>query len=455
MEESVHSGYLILTHLPVLHIFFKPFSLAAGVGLLIMLILLLSSALCSGSEIALFSLSATDISKLEHSKARNDKLIIQLLEKPNKLLATILIGNNFLNIGIIILSTYIINLMIDFGQHTTIKFITQAIIVTFMILLIGEVIPKIYANYNSKKMARFMAYPLHFLRKILNPLSFIMLSTTKVVDKRIKRRSHDISVNELSEALELTSRGRDEEGDKKEKKMLKGIIKFGEIAVRQAMKSRLDVLAINVNTSFNEVIKIIKSSGFSRIPVYKDNIDNIKGVLYIKDVLPSLNKEKDFNWQHIIRKAFFVPENKRIDDLLADFQSKKIHLAIVVDEYGGTMGIITMEDILEEITGEISDEFDEDDLIYSKLDEYNYIFEGKTPLTDIYKILNIEGSAFEEEKGDAETLAGYIIEVVGRIPKKNERIELDEYTLMVESADKRRVKRVKLTLKRKNKNNKR
>jgi gliding motility-associated protein GldE len=310
-------------------------------------------------------------------------------------------------------------------------------------LLLGEVIPKIYANRSPLKLAAFMAFPVYYLRTFLKPFSSILVSSTNFIDKRIKKRGHNISVNELSQALELTS---DENDTDEDQKILEGIVRFGNLDVKQVMTSRVDVVSIDEKLSFSDVISIILESGYSRIPVHKDNFDNIRGVLYIKDLLSYLEEKDNFDWTKLIRKPFFVPENKKIDDLLREFQSKKTHLAIVVDEYGGSSGIISLEDILEEIVGEISDEFDDDDLVYSKLDEYNYVFEGKTSLNDVYRVLDISGELFEEEKGESESLAGFALEIFGRIPQKNEKTKFNDYLLTVDAADKRRIKRIKITL---------
>ena len=404
--------------------------------------MLVCSALVSGSEVAYFSLSPNDKDNLANSKDRKSILLISLLERPKRLLATILITNNFVNVAIVILSTYLIDLIINNSYSEATIFILQVVVVTFLLLLLGEVIPKIYANKKPLSLAGFMAIPIYVLRTLLTPLSSILVNSTNFIDKRVKKRGHNISVDELSHALELTS---DENEKEEDQKILEGIVKFGNTDVKQVMTSRVDVLSIEKQTSFKEVIDLILESGYSRIPVHKENFDNIIGVLYTKDLLNHLKEDK-FDWNKIIRKPFFVPENKKIDDLLREFQTKKIHMAIVVDEYGGSSGLISLEDILEEIVGEINDEFDNDELAYSKLDDQNYVFEGKTPLIDVYRALNIDGKEFEAEKGESDTLAGLVLELFGKIPKKNEKFKFNEYQITIEAADKRRVKHIRLTL---------
>ncbi len=417
-------------------------SIEIVVSIIAMFLLLLCSALISGSEVAFFSLSPSDKDEISNNKVKSANVLSSLLDKPKRLLATILIANNFVNIGIVILSTFIADNLMPSSFSLSMQLIIQVGVVTFLLLLLGEVIPKVYANSKPLQLASFMATPTFYLRLLLKPFSELLVGSTNFIDKRIKRKGHNISVDELSHALELTS---DEKSNEDDQKILEGIVKFGNTDVKQIMTSRVDTVAIEFNKSYNDVIEIILEAGYSRIPVFEESFDNIKGVLYIKDILPHLKKET-FDWKKVIRRPFFVPENKKIDDLLREFQTKKIHLAIVVDEYGGSSGIITLEDILEEIVGEISDEFDDDDLVYSKLDHLNYIFEGKIALKDMYRVLDIEGEEFEEAKGEADTLAGLVLELFGKIPKKNEKIKLNDYQMVVEAADKRRVKRIKLTL---------
>ena len=420
----------------------KSFNPETLLELLLMLILLLLSGLISGSEVAFFSLDPKDISELESEENKANQQTLDLLRFPKRLLATILIANNLVNVAIIIFSTIIINNIFDFSEHKAIGFSIQVVVVTFLLLLFGEVIPKIYSNRNSKKITQLMAAPLIILRKAFLPLSLTLVQSTNFLGKRLQKKSDNISVDELSHALELTA---DEHSDEEEQKILKGIVKFGNTDVKQIMTARVDVFALDNSENFDAVIALILDSGFSRIPVYNGNFDSIDGLLYVKDLLPHIDSPDNFEWQKLVRQPFFVPENKKIDDLLEEIQQKKIHLAIVVDEYGGTSGIVTLEDIIEEIVGDISDEFDDDNLTYSKLDEENFIFEGKTSLNDFYRMVDIDGSNFENRKGDSDTLAGFVIEQAGHIPIKGESIDFLNFTFLVESADQRRVSSIKVT----------
>lgn len=413
------------------------------IALLIMVLLLVTSALVSGSEVAYFSLSPSDREGLQKSKNKNDQRVLQLLSKPKTLLANILIANNFVNIAIVGISTYVIGNILVFSEHDKLLEILISIVgVTFLILLVGEVIPKVYAANNSLLIAKFMAGPLVIIGKIFFPLSRILVNSTSFIDKKIKKRGTDISVNDLENALEITEI---EDVTEDDKKILEGIVKFGNTDVKQIMKSRVDVVAYDKDEPFDKLISLVLDSGYSRVPIYEDTFDNVVGILYMKDLLPYL-EQQDFKWNTLLRDPLFVPEMKKIDDLLKQFQQQKVHMAIVVDEYGGTSGIITLEDIIEEIIGDITDEFDDDDLVYSKIDDNNYVFEGKISLIDLYKILAIEGDNFEEKKGESDTLAGFMIELSGKILRKNEKINFDKYTFTVEAADKRRIKQVKLTI---------
>lgn len=419
--------------------------LITSLELLAVIVLLVFSGLVSGSEIAYFSLLPKDMEEINQSNSSSLVRVKKLLQNQKKLLATILVTNNLINVGLILLTTLVINQLINFSAlHEYLSFFIQVIGITFIILLFGEVIPKIYATKNGLFLSKLMSLPLIFLSYLLYPISFLLMRFTGFIDKHVKQRGLDITVEDLSHALDLTS---DIDEDNEEHKILKGIIKFGETSVKQIMTARVDVVALEKNAVYQDVITAILESGYSRIPVYEESFDTITGILYIKDLLPHLEEKENFDWNTLVRKPFFVPENKKIDDLLEEFQEKKIHLAIVVDEYGGTSGIISLEDILEEIVGEISDEFDDEDLTYSKLDENNYVFDGKTQLNDVFKIIDIEeDELFGDDKIDAESLAGLVIELAEKIPQKNERVTYKNLLFTVEASDKRRVKRVKLTI---------
>jgi len=417
------------------------FDLVLGFALLI--VLLIGSALISGAEVALFSLTRTDLEDEELAAKNQIKIITKLLERPKKLLATILVANNFINIGIVILFAFLSEFMFASITSTLIKFIVDVIVVTFLILLFGEILPKIYASRNNLKFAIFMAYPLRVLDVVFSPLSLPMRSITLGIHSKLGKQKSNLSVDQLSQALELTS---EHDTTKEEQKILQGIVSFGNTDTKQVMQPRIDVFALSIDQTYTEIVEEIVANGYSRIPVYQDNMDNIKGILYVKDLLPYLN-EKKFDWTTLLRDPFFVPENKKLDDLMSEFQEKKVHLAVVVDEYGGTSGLVSLEDIIEEIVGDISDEFDDEDLIFSKLDDKNYVFEGKTALKDFYKIIKLEDdTVFEDSKGEAETLAGFILENSGGFPKRNSKIKFENYVFTIESLDKKRIKRVKVTL---------
>ncbi len=403
--------------------------------------LLFCSAMISGTEIAFFSLSKTDLDLLskEHSPA-GDR-VLGLLNKPKKLLATILIANNFINILIVLLFAVLGAYFFE-NLEAGIRFLIEVVLITFLILLFGEVLPKVYATRNSIPFALFMANPVVYLNRLLSPVSYLLTGLTGVVERRLGKKDNDFSVEKLSQALELTA---DNATTKDEKNILEGIVAFGNTETVQVMKPRIDIFAIPDDASFPEVLSKIISNGFSRNPVYHENIDEVIGVLYAKDLLPHLTKT-EFNWQALVRAPYFVPENKKLDDLLIDFQEKKNHLAIVVDEYGGTSGLVTLEDVIEEIVGDISDEFDSDDLVYSKLDANNYVFEGKTALKDFYRVLDIDPKNFEVHKGEAETLAGFILEISGKFPKKFEKINFEAFVFTVEAVDRKRIKQLKVTL---------
>lgn len=413
-------------------------------GLGTMILLLFFSAMVSGSEIAYFSLTHNHISDIREKQRAVDKKILSLLERPNRLLATILITNNVINIAIIILSTFVLGALFDFDLHPVLQFVIQVAAVTFLILLFAEILPKVYAARHPVQFSAIMAPPLLLLRYFLSPLSSLLVKTTRIIDKRMEKKRPNLSMHELSHALEITS---DESTSEEDKKLLRGIVRFGNIYVREIMKSRVDVVAVEKKTSFRDLIKTIREAGYSRIPVFRENFDNVEGILYIKDLLPHLDKESDFKWQDLLRNAFFVPESKRINDLLKEFQEKKIHMAIVVDEYGGTAGLVTLEDILEEIVGEINDEFDMEEAIYSKIDDTTFVFEGKTLLKDFCKITGVEDDVFDEIRGEADTLAGLILEIKQEIPYKGAKIKYRQFEFEIEGVDNRRIKRIKVIIK--------
>ena len=435
MDEDSQQRILLLQES-----FLNPLNWELTLAIGAMLLLLFCSALISGSEVAFFTLNPNKWQEKDMSKRQ--VVIKKLMHRPNHLLATILITNNFVNVAIIILSTYITASLFNFNSFPILEFIIQIVVVTFLLLLLGEVIPKVFANQNALAFAAFMSTPVKILSKVFAPVSSILVATTSLIEKRFQSKGYQISVDELSTALDLAG---ENDTNEEEKRILRSIVEFGNIDVKEIMKSRVDVLAIEEQTSFEEVKKLIISSGYSRIPIYKENFDTILGVLYIKDILKHIKKEK-FDWTSLVRSPFFVPESKMIDDLLKEFQEKKIHLAIVVDEYGGTSGIVTLEDIIEEIVGEINDEFDDDGIIFSKLDNRNYIFEGKTSLNDVLKTIDGEIDFFDEVKGDADSLAGLILELKGNIPEKDEVLAYKPYTFTIESVDQRRIKRVKLSI---------
>ena len=423
-----------------LNITLYPITLGILISIIITFTLLLASALISGSEVAFFSLSPKQINKLKKYKSRTAKIALKLRNKPEKLLGTILISNNFVNIAIVIFSSYITNSIIDFTYtEKWVSFAFQVVIITFLLLLFGEIIPKVYAAQFSIKFALFMAIPLNFLEKLFRPFTAVLIHSTNIVKKRFHKKQN-ISINDLSNALDLTSNDLDED-----KKILKGIVEFGNIDVKEIKKPRLDVVALEINSSFSMILDLIIKHQYSRIPVYSNSFDSVKGILFIKDLLPHIHKPDNFRWQTLVRPPYFVPENKKIKDLLEEFQQNKVHMAIVVDEYGGTSGIITLEDILEEIVGEINDEDDHEEISYKRISDNTYIFEAKTLLNDFYKILDVNNSIFDDIKGDADTLAGLILEIKGEIPNTNEAISYGKFNFVITEVDNRRIKKIKIT----------
>lgn len=431
------SSFLVLSDI------LQPFSLDLILPLSVLLFLLLASALISGSEVAFFSLTPRDLDEIKERKHGRLDTLTELLQHPKTLLATILIANNFINVGIVILSSFISGALFDFGDDEVLELLVQVGAITFLILLFGEVLPKVYATKNSQSFSLMMCSPMFVLRRIFKPLSLVLVRSTGIFEKRLQKRSEALSVDDLSQALEITS---NEESPQEEQKILEGIVKFGSTNVRQIMKPRMDVVTIDREKEFREVLQVILDSGYSRIPVYKESFDQVEGILYIKDLLPHIDAPDNYDWLQLLREPFYVPENKKIDDLLREFQDKKIHLAIVVDEYGGTSGIVSLEDIIEEIVGEISDEFDEEELFYSKLDDKNYVFEAKIHLTDVFRVIDANEEDFEEYLDEAETLAGLLLEVAGKFPERNEEFDYKHYRFKVESLEGRRMKRIKVTL---------
>jgi gliding motility-associated protein GldE len=401
----------------------------------------------SASEVAYFSFRPEDIENFKISRSKKSKTVLKLYNKPEKLLSTILVANNTINITFVLLSAFISARMFDFSTEPVIGFIVEAVVITFLLLFFGEIMPKVYASKNNVPMAVFMAFPLVFLEKIFSPVTSLLILSSNFVKKRTGTHRSNISMDDLSDALELASDELDED-----EKILKGIVNFGNINVSAIMCSRTDVTAVDIKSGFSQIIPVIISSGFSRIPVYSESFDNVKGILYAKDVLPYMNNPDSFKWQSLLRQPYFVPETKKINDLLKEFQIKKNHMAIVIDEYGGTSGIITLEDILEEIVGEITDESDQDEVLYRKVDEKTYIFEGKILMNDFNKILGNEEDPFALVRGESETLAGLILELTGEIPKKDQTLRYGNYTFMVESADRRRIKEVRVEINEKNVN---
>mgnify|MGYP001079733501 FL=1 len=432
-----------------LYFLLASFDFITTINGILLIALFISSALVSGTEVAFFSLSQTDLNELSNN-GKQENIVVTLLESPRKLLATILITNNFINILIVLLFASMaetlfgdFNLDIDLYYFTVpVRFLIEIILVTFLILLFGEVLPKVYASRNALTFSKTMSKFINFVSVLLTPFSLPLISLTKWIEKKLGSKGTNFSVETLSQALELTSQGAT---SKDEQKILQGIVNFGNTETVQIMKPRIDIFAISDDEPYEVVLKKILENGYSRNPVYKENIDNIIGILYAKDLLEHLNK-KSFKWQNLLREPFFVPENKKLDDLLSDFRAIKNHLAIVVDEYGGTSGLVTLEDVIEEIVGDINDEFDDDDLTYSKIDANNFIFEGKTSIKDFCRVLDDENEEiFEEEKGESETLAGFILEISRKFPKKGEKINFKNYTFTIEALDKKRIKQVKAT----------
>jgi putative hemolysin len=409
--------------------------------LLVLALLLLLSALLSGSEVAFFSLTPADRELMDDSEPRQQK-ILELLEEPDHLLATILISNNFVNVGIVIVSTYLLNSFFSPDSWSPLlTFVVEILSITGVLLLFGEILPKVYANASKLHFAKLVTPLLSRIHSALHPISTRLSKTINRIN--IEGRGPQLSVDDLEQALELTA---DENSNQEEQRILKGIVRFGSTTVKEVMTPRTSVIAIDIKAPYPETLRHITESGYSRIPVFDENLDQIKGLVYVKDLLPYMDASENFGWQDLMRVPFFVPESKKIDDLLKEFQQRRIHLAIVVDEFGGTSGVISLEDVLEEIVGEISDEFDDEDVVYSKLDDYNYVFEAQTPLIDFCRVLGISRDQFDTVDGESETLAGLVLELAGKFLEKNEKVNYNAYTFKVESVDQRKLIRIKVTV---------
>ena len=405
-------------------------------------ILMIFSALASGSEIAFFSLSPNDLNEIEESNDDCDKRIMALRSESERTLATILITNNLVNVTIIMLCNYFFAHVVDFGGAVWLQFVVITVLLTFLLLLFGEIMPKVYCQQHALSVCRSISGVLTGLRRLFYPLASVLIRSGILAEKVMEKENHVLSVDDLEQALELT----DKEELKEEKNMLEGIVRFGDETAKEIMTSRQDVVDLDFRSSFTDVINCIVENNYSRIPVYQNSIDNIRGILYIKDLLPHLHKSSNFRWQSLIRPPYFVPETKKIDDLLRDFQENKVHIAIVVDEFGGTSGIVTLEDILEEIVGEINDEYDEEEQSYVRLNANTYLFEGKTLLSDFYRLLHIDDETFDEVQGDADTLAGLMLELKGDFPQVNERIDYQNFTFEAAEVDGHRIAKVKVVV---------
>ena len=405
-------------------------------------LLLVVSGYASGSEIAFFSLTPNDLNELDEEKNSRDRQILQLREDSERTLATILITNNLVNVTIIMLCNYFFVHTVDFGEAYWLQFLMITVLLTFILLLFGEIMPKVFASQHALAFCRFSAGGILRLSKLFQPLSSILMQSGILAEKVVQKENHILSVDDLEQALELT----DENELKDEKNMLEGIVRFGDETAKEVMTSRQDVVDLDFSSSFSDVLKCIVENNYSRIPVYQGSIDNIRGILYIKDLLPYLSKPSNFRWQSLVRPPYFVPETKMIDDLLREFQENKVHIAIVVDEFGGTSGIITLEDILEEIVGEINDEYDEEEKNYTRINANTYVFEGKTSLSDFFKILDLDDETFEEVEGEADSLAGLLLEIKGDFPELHERIDYKNYSFEVTELDGHRISKIKVVI---------
>jgi len=433
--------FLLSIQSSVWDIQFQPVSTGAVICMVSLVLLLVFSALISGAEVAFFSLTAKEKKQLKKNR-KTDVLVLKMLEIPEKLLSTILVANSFFNIAFIVLAVSLLSPLIGLQNKPALEFILQIVIILFVVILFGEILPKLYASYHKLRLVRLMSLPLQLLGKIFYPVGKLLSTFTIVVNQRIQRHSENFSMDDISMALKMKS----EEEHVDEKEILEGIVKFGNKNVAEIMKSRVDVVSLDITNNFTTVLQVIVDSGFSRIPVYIDSFDNIKGILYIKDILPHSHKGNTFKWQSLVRPPFYVPETKKINSLLKEFQKNKVHLAIVIDEYGGTSGIVTLEDILEEIVGEIVDEFDEEENFFSKVAENIFLFDGKTLLGDFYKITKSNDDVFDEVKGDADTLAGLILELMGEIPSQDETVEYKQFVFTIEEVDDRRIIQIRVQI---------
>lgn len=419
---------------------------ALPIGIIVIILLLGASGFMSGSELSFFSLTPQELLRCRNSENKAERNIANLLSNPNKLLATILIMNNLVNVSIATISNYLMLGVIDEHEGQGFEVFILTIILTILIVFFGEVMPKVIAGQKSFMVARIAANPMNFLNKVLSPFSWILMQMGVLIEKIVKKKGYQVSVDELHEALEMTTNS--EETTSEEKEILKGIVNFGTISAKQIMQVRMDISAFDIEMNFRQLIEAINHTGYSRVPVYRENLDKIEGILYIKDVLPYIEENEDFDWRTLIRRdTYFIPQNKKIDDLMRDFQARRVHMAIVVDEYGGTCGLITLEDIIEEIIGDINDEFDTHDLAFNKVDSSNYTFDGKTSINDLCKILNVEPNYFNEVKGESESLAGLLLELSGRMPRIGEKKRYRKFIFTVIATDKKRIKTVKITLK--------
>lgn len=438
METSVPPAADIFFGAIVVH----SLTISSAIGLLFLLFLLICSALVAGAESAFFSLSTTEISRLRKAKSGRPIYAMKLLSEPNMLLSTVLIVNNFVNIGVVVISTFLTAEIFDFSGAPALGYFVQVVVVTFLILLFGEVLPKVYSTHKPVGVVHFMAKPLYFTQQLVKPLGFLLIFMAKRVNRHFSLRKKNISLNDLSDAIDITLTPNPED-----RKILKGIVKLVNIEARDIMCPRMDVVALDYNSTFLEVLALVRESGFSRIPVFSDSFDNVKGILYVKDILAHIQKDEKFRWQFLIRMPYFVPEHKKSNDLLEEFQTRKSHMAIVVDEFGGTCGIVTLEDVLEEIVGEISDESDQEEFLYEQIDDKTYLFEGKILLNDFCKVFNENVETLDEVRGEADTLAGLILEIKGEMPRKNDTLSYGRFEFKIDMVDSRRIKKVRVVIK--------